>query len=72
MVRTIMEATVKSFHSAPIRELRRHISDWSAWLIAHNFARQLKALKFRTLFEAIEQLCKSRLDAFIVQPSHHI
>ena len=38
MVRTIKEATIKSFHYASIQELRRHISDW---LAACNFAKQL-------------------------------
>ncbi len=41
MVRTINEATVKSFYYASIEELRRHVRDW---LIAYNFAKQLKAL----------------------------
>jgi len=69
MVRTIKEATVKSFHYASIQELRRHVGDW---LIAYNFAKQLKALKFRTPYEAIEELWKSKPDAFIVKPSHHM
>src|SRR5215213_5083037 len=51
MVRTIKEATVKSFHYSSVQELRRHVSDW---LIAYNFAKQLKALKFRTPYQAIE------------------
>jgi hypothetical protein len=51
MVRTIKEATVKSFHYRSIYELRRHVRDW---LAAYNFAKQLKALKFRTPYEAIE------------------
>lgn len=50
MVRTIKEATVKSFHYASIKELRRHVGDW---LIAYNFAKQLKPLKFRTPYEDI-------------------
>ena len=69
MVRTIKEATVKSFHYASIQELRRHVSDW---LIAYNFAKQLKALKFRTPYEAIDALWKSKPDAFITKPGHHM
>jgi transposase InsO family protein len=69
MVRTIKEATVKSFHYASINELRRHVRDW---LIAYNFAKQLKALKFRTPYEAIEELWKSKPDVFIVKPDHHM
>lgn len=69
MVRTIKDATVKSFHYASIQDLRRHVSDW---LIAHNFAKQLTALKFRAPYEAIKEIWNSKPDAFIVQPSHHI
>lgn len=32
---------------------------------------QLKAPKFRTPYEAIEELWKSKPDTFIVKPSHH-
>ena len=69
MVRTIKEATVKSFHYGSIRELRQHGSDW---LIAYNFAKQLKALKFRTPYDAIEKLWETKPDAFIVKPNHHM
>lgn len=69
MARTIKEATVNSFHYAPIQELRRHVSDW---FIACYFAKQLKALQFRTPYEAIEELWKSQPDAFIVKPNHHM
>ncbi|WP_199556517.1 IS481 family transposase, partial [Sandaracinobacteroides hominis] len=68
MVRTIKEATVKSFHYTSINNLRNHVRDW---LIAYNFAKQLKALRFRTPYEAIEELWKSKPDVFIVQPHHH-
>lgn len=53
MVRTIKDATVKSFHYASITDLRRHVRDW---LLAYNYARQLKAIRFRTPYEAIRQL----------------
>ena len=69
MVRTIKEATVKSFHYASINELRRHVRDW---LVAYNFAKQLKALRFKTPYEAIEQIWKSKPEVFIVEPHHHM
>ena len=69
MVRTIKEATVKSFHYSSINELRRHVRDW---LTAYNFAKQLKALKFKTPYEAIEELWKSKPDVFIIKPNHHM
>jgi transposase-like protein len=68
MVRTIKEATVKSFHDTSINEMRRHVRDW---LTAYNFAKQLKALRFKTPYEAIQQLWKTRPDIFNVQPNHH-
>ena len=68
MVRTIKEATVRCFHYASINELRRHVRDW---LIAYNFAKKLKALRFRTPYEAIEQLWMAKPDVFIVKPCHH-
>ena len=49
MNRTIKEATVKAFHYASIKELRRHVSDW---LIAYNFAKRLKTLKGLTPYES--------------------
>lgn len=69
MVRTIKDATVKSFHYASITELRRHVRDW---LTAYNFAKQLMALRFKTPYEAIDELWKSKPDVFIVKPSHHM
>jgi hypothetical protein len=69
MVRTIKDATVKSFHYASIQELRRHVADW---LVAYNFAKQLKALKFRTPYQAIDELWKSNPDAFIVHQTRHM
>jgi uncharacterized protein GlcG (DUF336 family) len=35
-------------------------------------ARQFKALKFRTPYEAIKELWKSKPETFIVKPSHHM
>ena len=69
MVRTIKEATVKPFHYTSIQELRCHVR---GWLTAYNFAKQLKALRFKTPCEAVEELWKSKPDIFIVKPNHHI
>lgn len=68
MVRTIKEATVRAFHYTSINELRRHLRDW---LAAYNFAKQLKALRFRTPFQAIQELWQSKPEIFNVQPDHH-
>jgi transposase-like protein len=68
MVRTIKEATVKSFHYTSINELRHHVRDW---LTAYNFAKQLKALRFKTPYEAIDTLWKTKPDIFNIKPHHH-
>lgn len=57
IVRTIKEATVKSFHYASIIELHKHVRDW---LVTYNFAKQVKALCFKTPYEAIELVWKSK------------
>ena len=67
MVRTIKDATVKSFHYASIHDLRRHVRDW---LLAYNYAKQLKALRFKTPFEAIRQISKTKPEIFRRSPSH--
>jgi len=69
MVRTIEKATVKSFHCSSINEMRRHVRDW---LTVYNFAKQLKALKFKTPYEAIQELWKSKPEAFIGKLHHHM
>lgn len=69
MARTIKETTVKSFHYNSINELRRHVRDW---LTAYNFAKQLKALRFRAPCEAVEELWNSKPDIFIIKPNHHM
>ena len=67
MVRTIKEATVKSFHYASLTELRRHVRDW---LLAYNYAKQLKALRFKTPFEAIRQISEKKPELFNQSPRH--
>ncbi|MFG1422813.1 IS481 family transposase [Roseixanthobacter liquoris] len=69
MVRTIKEATVRSFYYATLIDLRRHVRDW---LLAYNYAKQLKALRFKTPFEAIRQMATQRPELFVRQPNHDI
>ena len=65
-VRTIKEATVRSFHYAPLTDLRRHVRDS---LLAY-IAKQLKALRFKTPFEAIQPIATQKPELFIRQPNH--
>jgi transposase InsO family protein len=67
-VRTIKDATVHAFHYATIWELRRHITDW---LAAYNFAKQLKALRWRTPMEAITAVWRQKPDLFHNSPGHY-
>jgi transposase-like protein len=68
MVRTIKDATTHTFHYGSIDDLHRHVRDW---LSAYNFAKQLKALRFRTPFEAIRKLSEEKPHLFIQKPNHH-
>jgi hypothetical protein len=69
LVRTIEDATVRAFHYDLIDDLRRHVRDW---LLAYNYAKPLKALRFRTPLEAIKLISTERPDLFVRQPSHDI
>lgn len=69
MVRTIKDAAVRSFHYASLIDLRRHVRDW---LLAYNYAKQLKALRFKTPFEAIQQIAAEKPELIVRQPNHHM
>lgn len=67
MVRTIKDATVRAFHYVTINELRRHVRDW---LLAYNYAKQLRALRFRTLLGALKAVNIEKSKLFLRQPNH--
>lgn len=50
-------------------EMHRHVRDWQT---AYNFAKQLKVLKLKTPYVAIQELWKSKPEAFIVKPHYHM
>ena len=68
MNRTVKEATVKAFHYPDLGSLKAHVL---AFVTAYNFAKHLKALWWRTPFQAVR-------DAWIKDPSifemdpHHL
>lgn len=66
-VRTIKDATVNAFHYATIAALRRHVGDW---LAAYNFAKQLKALRWRTPLQAIAAVHAQKPALFLRPPDH--
>jgi hypothetical protein len=67
MVRTLKDATVRAFHYDGVRELRRHVADY---LAAYNFAKHLKALRWRTPYETLEALWGGRPELFRRSPDH--
>ena len=50
MNRTVKDATVKAFHYDDLDSLKAHVL---AFVMAYNFAKHLKALRWRTPFQAI-------------------
>ncbi len=69
MIRTLKEATVRTYHYETFAQLRRHIADY---LAAYNFAKHLKALKWKTPYETIQALRDSKPELFRDSPNHFI
>jgi transposase InsO family protein len=67
MVRTLKEATVRAFHYDAIAELRRHVA---GYLCAYNYAKHLKALRWRTPVETLEAVWASKAELFPQLPAH--
>ena len=60
MNRTVKEATIKAFHYPDLEALQAHVL---AFVTAYNFAKHLKALRWRTPFQAV-------CDAWTGRPLH--
>ena len=69
MNRTIKEATVKAFHYPDFDALKAHVL---AFVMAYNFARHLKALRWRTPFKVICETWTENPDRFTINPHHLI
>lgn len=69
MNRTIKDATIRAFHYPGLDALRAHVL---AFVSAYNFARHLKALKWRTPFEAIAHAWTKSPEIFKIDPRHLI
>lgn len=65
MIRTLKEATVRTYHYETYRHLRCHIADY---LAAYNFAKHLKALRWKTPYETIRALWESKPELFRDSP----
>jgi len=69
MNRTVKEATVKVFHYETLESLSDHVQ---AFVTAYNFAKHLKALKWRTPFQAICDAWTKDPTPFKINPHHLI
>ena len=69
MNRTIKEATVKAFHYPDFDALKAHVL---AFVMAYNFARHLKALRWRTPFKVICEAWTENPHRFTINLHHLI
>jgi transposase InsO family protein len=69
MNRTVKEATIKAFHYPGLDALRTHVL---AFVRAYNFAKHLKALRWRTPFQAICHAWTKDPSIFKINPHHLI
>ena len=65
MNRTVKEATIKAFHYPDLESLKAHVL---AFVSAHNFAKHLKALQWRTPFEAVCHAWTTTPETFKLNP----
>ena len=69
MNRTVKEATIKVFHYPDLEALKAHVL---AFVRAYNFAKHLKALRWRTPFQAICDTWTKDPTIFKINPHHLI
>jgi transposase InsO family protein len=69
MNRTVKEATVKAFHYPDLDALEAHVL---AFVRACNFAKHLKALRWRTPFQAVLDAWATEPSIFKINPHHLI
>jgi integrase-like protein len=69
MNRTVKEATIKAFHYPGLEALKAHVL---AFVRAYNFAKHLKALQWRTPFQAICDARTKDPSIFRINPHHLI
>jgi transposase InsO family protein len=69
MNRSVKDATIKAFHYPDLDTLEAHVL---AFVTAYNFAKHLKALRWRTPFQAMCDAWKADPSAFKIDPHHLI
>jgi transposase-like protein len=63
--RTLKEATTNKYHYDTVEQLKKHIEDY---LLAYNYAKKLRSLKYMTPYEKICSEYKINPDLFINNP----
>jgi transposase-like protein len=69
MNRTVNEATIKAFHYPDFASLKAHVL---AFVSAYNFAKHLKAIRWKTPFEAVCHAWTTSPEIFKLNPRHLI
>lgn len=67
MNRSVKDATIKAFHYPDLESLKAHVL---AFVSAYNFAKPLKALRWRTPFEAVSHAWTVTPEIFKLNPRH--
>jgi hypothetical protein len=67
MNRTAKDATIETFHYPDLQALQSHVL---AFVTAYNFAKHLKALRWRTPFQAICDVWTAEPSIFKINPHH--
>jgi hypothetical protein len=65
MNRTVKDATVRALHYETLNSLKAHLD---AFITAHNFAKHLKSLRWKTPFQAICDAWTKDPTPFIINP----
>ena len=69
MNRTIKEATIKAFHYPDLESLKEHVL---TFVCAFNFAKHLKALRWKTPYQSIVEAWQKTPEIFKIDPRHLI
>jgi hypothetical protein len=67
MNRTVKDATIKAFHYPDLESLKAHVL---AFVSAYNFAKHLKAIRWKTPFEAVCHAWTTTPEIFKLNPRH--
>ena len=66
--RTLKDGTVKTYHYDSVKQLEKHLQEF---ILAYNFAKRLKSLKFKNPFEFIIEKFKEKPNLFYQNPFHY-